>query len=67
MADRDTDAEKEDYDPKKRQHEKMIADHKGIMARGFSKEQAAQQLVSKYAMTIAEVNAVIDQGEQDKD
>jgi hypothetical protein len=63
MADRDTE---EDYDPVKRQHEKMIADHKGIMARGFSKEQAAQQLVSKYAMTLADVNAVIDQSEPDK-
>jgi len=46
-------------------NERIAAAYKGLAAQGFSKEQAAQQLSAKYAMTVADVTGVLDAQEPD--
>jgi hypothetical protein len=54
------DAGQKQHDEAKKLHEDQIVEaYKGLAATGFSKEQAAQQLSQKYAMSADEVNSII--------
>lgn len=44
---------------KEQQKQKIVSAYKGLKAQGFSKDQVAQQLGSKFAMTTDEVSAVL--------
>ena len=50
-------------DVKKQKDQQIAAAHKRLMATGFNKQQAAEQLSSKHAMTVAEVTAIVEQSD----
>jgi hypothetical protein len=53
-------------DAKKQKDQQIVDAYKRLSGTGFNKQQAAQQLSSKYAMTVDEVTAIIEQGSDDK-
>jgi hypothetical protein len=48
-------------DAKKQKQDQILAACRSLTAQGFNKDQIAQQLSAKYAMTTTEVNAILDQ------
>jgi hypothetical protein len=62
----DKDEDKAAEEAKKQHDEKIMTAYKSLAATGFSKEQAAQQLSSKFQMTVDAVSAVIEQNDDDE-
>lgn len=50
---------------KKAAEQQLIDEGKALTAKGFSKEQVAQQLSSKHAITVAEVDALLSRDDAD--
>jgi len=68
MTDQENEATKNDdtkVDAAEQKKQKIIAAYKGYKAQGFNKEQAAQQLSSKFAITVDEARAAIENSGED--